>query len=160
MRETWDRFLGWEDPMKKGKATGSTILALENSMDYTAHGVVKSQTWLRDFHFTSLQFIHSAMSESLQPHELQHTRPPCPLPTPGVCPNSYPLSWWCHPTISFSAVPFSSCPQSFPASGSFPMSQFFTSGGQSIGVSALASVLNEYSRLISFRIDWFDLVEI
>ena len=127
--------------MKKGKATGSTILALENSMDYTAHGVVKSQTWLSDFHFNSLQFIQSATSESLQPHELQHTRPPCPLPTPGVCPNSYPLSWWCHPTISFSAVLFSSLPQSFPASESFQMSHLFTSGGQSLGVSASTSVL-------------------
>ena len=74
-------------------------------------------------------------------HEPQHTRPPCPSPTPGVYPNPCPLSRWCHPTISSSVVPFSSCPQSFPASGSFPMSQLFTSGGQNIGVSAWVSVL-------------------
>ena len=89
----------------------------------------------------SVQFIRSVVSDSLQPHESQHTRPPCPSPTPGVYSNSCPSSRSCHPTISSSIVPFSSCLQSFPASGSFPMSQFFTSGGQSIGVSASASVL-------------------
>ena len=88
-----------------------------------------------------VQFSHSVMSDSLWPHELQHARPPCPSPTPGIYPNSCPLSRWCHPTISSSVVPFSSCPQSFPASGSFQMSQLFASGGQSIGVSASASVL-------------------
>ena len=81
------------------------------------------------------------MSNSLRPCELQHTRLPCPSPTPGVHPNPCPLNRWCHPTISSSAVPFSFCPQSFPASGSFQMSQLFGSGGQSIGVSALTSVL-------------------
>ena len=81
------------------------------------------------------------MSNSLWPHGLQHARLPCPSPTPGDCSNSCPSSRWCHPTISSSVVPFSSCPQSFPASGSFPMSQFFASGGQSIGVSVSASVL-------------------
>ena len=81
------------------------------------------------------------MSDSLRPHESQHARPPCPSPTPGVYPNSRPSSRWCHPVISFSVVPFSSCPQSLPASGSFPMSQLFTSGGQSTGVSASTSVL-------------------
>ena len=85
---------------------------------------------------TSVQFSCSVMSDSLRPHELQHARPPCPSPTPRVHPNPCPLSWWCHPTISSSVVPFSSCSQSFPASGSFQMSQLFTSGGQSIGVSA------------------------
>ena len=90
---------------------------------------------------SSVQFSHSVVSDSLWPHELQHTRSPCPSPTPGVYPNSCPLSWWCHPTISSSVIPFSSCPQSFPASGSFQMSQLFASGGQSIGVSASASVL-------------------
>ena len=88
----------------------------------------------------SVQFSHSVVSNSLWPHEPHHTRPPCPSPTPGVHPNSCPLSQWCHPTISSSVVPFSYCPQSFPASGSFPMSQLFTSGGQSIGVSASTSV--------------------
>ena len=81
------------------------------------------------------------MSDSLWPHESQHTRPPCPSPIPRVYPNPFPLSQWCHPTISSSVVPFSSCPQSFPASGSFQMSQLFASGGQSTGVSASASVL-------------------
>ena len=87
------------------------------------------------------QFNHSVVSNSLRPHELQHARPPCPSPAPGVYPNPCPSSRWCHPAISSSIVPFSSCPQSFPASGSFPMSQLFTSGGQSIGVSASTSVL-------------------
>jgi len=89
----------------------------------------------------SVQFSHSVMSNSLPPHEPQHARPPCPSPTPRVYPNSCPLSPWCHPTISSSVVPFSSCPQSFLASGSFQMSQLLTSGGQRIGVSASASVL-------------------
>ena len=88
-----------------------------------------------------VQFSSSVVSDSLRPHGLQYTRPPCPSPTPRVYSNSCPLSWWCHPTISSSVICFSSCPQSFPSSGSFQMSQFFTSSGQSIGVSALASVL-------------------
>ena len=83
----------------------------------------------------------SVMSNSLQPHESQHTRPPCPSPTPGVHSGSRPSSQWCHPAISSSVVPFSSCPQSLPASESFPVSQLFTWGGQSTGVSALASFL-------------------
>ena len=91
--------------------------------------------------FSSVQFSHSVMSTSLRPHGLQHARPPCPSPTPGVYPNSCSLSQWCYPTISSSVVPFSSHFQSFQASGSFPMSQFFISGGQSTGVSASASVL-------------------
>ena len=90
--------------------------------------------------FSSVQFSRSIVSDSLWHHEPQHTRPPCPLPTPGVYSNSCPLSWWCHPTISFSVVPFSSCPQSFPASGFFQMSQLFASGGQNFGVSASTSV--------------------
>ena len=87
------------------------------------------------------QFSRSVVSDSLQPHGLQYARLPCPSPTPRVYSNSCPLSQWCHPIISSSFIPFSSCLQSFPASGSFPMSQFFASGGQSIGISALASVL-------------------
>ena len=89
----------------------------------------------------SVQFNLSVMSDSLQPHGLKHARPPCPSSTPGVYSDSCPLSQWCHPTISSSVILFSSCLQSFPASGSFPMSQFFTSGDQSIAVSASASVL-------------------
>ena len=83
-----------------------------------------------------LLFSCSVVSNSLWPHSLQHTRPPCPSPSPGACSNSCPLSQWCHLTISSSSAPFCSCPQSFPASGSFPMGQRFTSGGQSIGASA------------------------
>ena len=90
---------------------------------------------------SSVQFSRSVVSDSLWPHEPQHARPPCPSPTPEVYPNPCPSSWWCHPANSSSVVPFSSCLQSFPASGSFPMSQLFTSGGQSIGVSASTSVL-------------------
>ena len=89
----------------------------------------------------SVQFSRSVMSDSLRHHELQHTRPPCPSPTPGVYPNPCPLSQRCHQTISSSVVPFSSCPQSFPETGSFRTGQLFASGGQSIGVSASTSVL-------------------
>ena len=101
--------------------------------------------------FYSVQFSRSVMSNSLQPHGLQHTRPPCPSPTPRVYSNSCPFSWWCHPTISSSVILFFSCLQSFPASGSFQMSQFFPSGGQSIRVSASASVLPMNIQ------DWFPL---
>ena len=97
------------------------------------------------------------MSDSLWPHGLQHTRLPCSSLSPGVCSNSCPLSQWCHPNISSSVAPFSFCPQSFPASRSFPISQLFTSGGPSIWSFSI-SPSNEYSRLISFRIDWFDLL--
>ena len=100
---------------------------------------------------SSVQFSCSVMSEWLRPHGLQHTEPPCPSTTPRVYSNSCPLRQWCHPTILSSVIPFSSCLQSFPASGSFQMSQFFASGGQSIGVSALASVLPMNIQ------DWFPL---
>ena len=132
------------------------------------HGVTKSRTWPGDWtelnwsvsvgglekskpwegglgifqgYNIKIQFSRSVVSDSLPPHEPQHARPPCPSPTPRVHPNPCPLSWWCHLTVSSSVVPFSSCSQSFPASGSFQMSQLFTSGGQSIGVSASTSVL-------------------
>ena len=95
--------------------------------------------------------VHSVVSHSLRHRELQHARPPCPSPTPGVYPDSCPLSRCCHPTISFSVIPFSSCLQSFPASGSFQMSQFFASGGQSVGVSVSTSVLPMNIQ------DWFPL---
>ena len=103
------------------------------------------------FSYYHPQFSSSVVSDSLRSHGLQHARPPCPSPTPGACSNSCPSSRWCHPTISSSVVPFSSCPQSFPASGCFPMSQFFLSGDQSIGVSASASVLPMNIH------DWFPL---
>ena len=92
-------------------------------------------------YISSVQFSHSVVSDSLRPHESQHTRPPCPSPSPGIHSNSYAWSRWCHPAISSSVVPFSSCPQSLQASEFFPMSQLFTQGGQSTGVSALASFL-------------------
>ena len=110
--------------------------------------------------FSSVQCSRSVVSNSLQPHEPQHTRPPCPSPTPGVYPNSCPLSRWCHPTISSSVVPFSSWPQSFPASGCFQMSQLFASGGQSIGFSFNISPSNEHAGLIYFRVDWLDLLTV
>ena len=100
---------------------------------------------------SSVQFSHSVMSDSSRPHELQHARPPCPSPPPRVCPDPCTSSWWCHPIISSSVVPFSFCPQSFPASGSFQMSQLFALGGQSIGVSASVSVLPMNTQ------DWFPL---
>ena len=109
--------------------------------------------WLNIYN-DSVQFSCSVMSDSLWPHELQHTSLPCPSPTPGAHLNSCPSSQWCHSTISSSVVPFSSCLQSFLASGSFPVSQFFTSGGFSISPS------NEYSGLLSFRIDCFDLLAV
>ena len=130
------------------------------------HGVTKSQMWLSDWlrtqgswlhflltirdypqaifnsgEFSSVPFSHSVVSDSSRHRGLQHIRLPCPSPTPSAYSNSCPLSWWCHPTISSSVIPFSSCLQSFPASGCFPMCQFFPSVGQSIGVSASASVL-------------------
>ena len=95
--------------------------------------------------FRSVQFSHSVVFDSLWPHESQHTRPPCPSPTPGVHSDSCPSSQWCHPAISSSIVPFSSCPQSLPASKSSPMSQLFAWGGQSTGASALASFLPKKS---------------
>ena len=114
-----------------------------------------------NFSFSSVQFSRSVVSDSLRPHELQHARPPCPSPTPRVHPNSCPLSLWCHPAISSSVIPFSSCPQALPASGSFPLSLLFTSGGKSIGVSPSTSVLPVNTQgLISFRMDWLDLLAV
>ena len=107
---------------------------------------------IREYWFSSVQFSLSVVSDSLRSHELQHARPPCPSPTPEVYPNSCPLSWWWHRTISSSVVPFSSCPQSFPSSGYFPMSLIFASGGQTIGVSASTSVLPVNTQ------DWSPLV--
>ena len=113
------------------------------------HGVIFS------IPFSSVQFSHSVVSNSLQPHGLQHARPPCLSSTPGVYSNTCPLSPWCHPTISSSVVPFSSCLWSFPAPGSFPLSQLFTSGGQSIGFSACTSVLPmNIQNVVHWRREW------
>ena len=107
---------------------------------------------------TSVQFNRSVVSDSLWPHESQHARPPCPSPTPGVHSDSRPSSQWCHPAISSSVIPFSSCPQSTPASKSFPMSQLFAWGGQSTGVSVLASFLPKKSQGWSSEgTDWISL---
>ena len=106
--------------------------------------------------FSSVQIVHSFVSDSLRPHELQHARLPYSSLTAKACSNSCPSSQWCHPTISSSVIPFSSCLQSFPASGSFLRSQFFISGGR----STAASAFNEYSGLISFRTDWFALLAV
>ena len=112
--------------------------------------------------FSLVQFSCSVVSDSLRPHELQHARPLCLSPIPRVYSNSCPLRRWCHPTISSSVVSFSSCLQSFPASGSFPMSQLFASGGQSIGWSFSFGISpsSEYSGLISFRMDWLDFLAV
>ena len=116
----------------------------------TLHRQTKAITEWSDHLQNSVQFSRSVVSNSLRPHELQHSRPPCPSPASGACSDSCSSSQWCHQTISSSVIPFS-CLQSFPASGSFPVSQFFTSGGQSIGVSASASVLPMNIQ------DWFPL---
>ena len=111
------------------------------------------QVWLDQIkssvQFSSVQFSRSVVSDTLRPHESQHARPPCPSPSPGVHSDSHPSNPWCHPAISSSVVPFSSCPQSLPASESFPVTQLFASGGQGTGVSALASVL------VTNIQDWF-----
>ena len=130
------------NPLPTCRLPGSSIALLP----WTDH-IRSSMTWRSnvkhdEVHHVSVQFSCSVVSDSLRPHELQHARPPCPSPAPGVYPNSCPSpSWWCHPTISSSVVPFSSCLQSFPARGFFQKSQFFALGGQSIGVSTSTSVL-------------------
>ena len=110
---------------------------------------------------TLVHFSHSVVSDSLWPYGLQHARLPCPSPAPRACSNSCPLSQWCHPTISSSVIPFFSCLQPFPASGSFPVSQFFAIRWPKYwSFSFNISPSNEYSRLISFRIDWLDLLAV
>ena len=136
----------WNSP---GKNTGvgchfllQVIFPTQGSNPDLLHcRILYQQSYQGSPQFSSVQFSCSVMSNSLQPHEPQHARPSCPSPTPRVHPNPCPLSRWCHATISSSVVPFSSCPQSFPASGSFQMSQLFASGGKSIWVSASTSVL-------------------
>ena len=119
------------------------LMAIESVMPLVIHIYI--------IHYLSVQFINSVMSDYLRPHGLQHARPPFPSPAPRVYPNSCLLSQWCHPTISSSVIPFSSCLQSFPASWSFQMTQLFPSGDQSIGVSASTSVLSMNGQ------DWFPL---
>ena len=109
---------------------------------------------------SSVQFSGSVVYDSLRPHELQHTRPPCPSPTPEVHPDSHPSSQWCHPAISSSVVPFSSCPQSFPASESFPMSQLCMRWPKYWSFGFSISPFNEHPGLISFRMDWLDLLAV
>ena len=139
------------DDMKNQVKTMSNenIIYLSELRSYLGWRVIGGKLYLSLF--SSVQFSCSVMSDSLRPHESQHTRPPCLSPTPGVHSNSCPWSRWCHPAISSSVVPFSSCPQSLPASGSFPMSQLFAWGGQGIGASASASVLPMNIQ------DWFPL---
>ena len=131
------------------------MITTRNLVNFCHHTVIHffPYKWelVRYMLFSSFQSSHSVVSDSLRPHESQHARPPCPSPTPGVHSDSGPLSQWCHPAISSSVVPFSSSPQSLPASESFPMSQLFAWSGQSIGVSALASVLPMNTQ------DWFPL---
>ena len=123
------------------------------------HVFLGSSDLVRIYQISSDQISHSVMSDSLRPHESQHARPPCPSPTPGVHCDSHPLSQWCHPAISSSVVPFSSCLQSLPASESFPMSQLFAWGGQSTGLAASASFLPKKSQgwSASERTVWISL---
>ena len=118
-------------PHSESQRMDASFIFYQKSADHT----------MRNTHVVSVQFSHSVMSDPLQPHQPQHARPPCPSPTPQVHPNSCPLNWSCHPTISSSVICFSSCLQPLPGSGSFQMSQLFASGGQRIGVSASTSVL-------------------
>ena len=135
-------------------------------MQIDSHQWNKSWIWDSSVHRDRMmpsvsQVSRSVMSNSLRPHESQQARPPCPSPTPRVHSDSRPLSQWCYPAISSSVVPFSSCPQSLPASASFPMSQLFAWGGQSIGsLSFSISPSNEHPGLISFRMDWLDLLAV
>ena len=123
------------------------------------YAVLYVHTYIYACCICSVQFSHSALSDSIRLHEPQHARPPCPSPPPGVHTNTCPLSQWCHPTISYSVVPFSSCPQSFPASGSFQMSQLLRIRWPKYwSFSFNISPSNEYPGLISFRMDWLDLL--
>ena len=140
--------MGWEDPWRRESLPIPVFWAGEFH-DCIVHGVAKCQTRLSDLNYqlpSSVQFSHSVVSDSFWPHESQHARPPCPSPTPGSHSDTCPSSQWCHPAISSSVIPFSSCPQSLPASEAFPMSQLFTWGGQSTGVSAIASFLPKKSQ--------------
>ena len=128
------------------------LIPLKFWYDWDREETLSLKSFIKHSNRTTDQFRHSGVSDSLWPHESQHARPPCPSPTPGGHSNSRPLSWWCHPAISSSVVPFSSCPQSLPASESFPMNQLFAWGGQNTGVSALASFLPKNAQ------DWSPVV--
>ena len=162
----WIRGAHWTSVWKVNVA--QSCLTLCHPMDYKVHGILQARIleWVATASLpaeslgkTSVWrvpanlelFCCSVVSDSLRPHELQHARLPCPSPSPGVCSESCPLSWWCYPIISSSVTRFSSCPQSFPPSGSFQMCRLFASGGQSIGASASASVLPMNI------LDWFPL---
>ena len=157
-----ERVLGWSVPTLKAVSRyGLGSISLSHSLFTTAlvfiwTSEISSLLRVLELHNSCLkvQFSHSVVSDFSQPHGPQHARPLCPSPTLGIYSNSSLLSQWCHPTTPSSVVPFSSCPQSFPASGSFPMSQLFTSGGQSISFSFNISPSNEHPGLISFRVDY------
>ena len=147
-------YLSWSDRTRCYDISLFWMLSFKSALS------VSCFTFKRLFSSTLLsviQFSSLVMSDSLWPHEPQHARPPCPSPTPGVYPNSCPLRQWCHPTIASCVIPFSSCPQSFPALGSSQMSQLFTSGGQSIGVSASTSVLPMNTQDLS-PLEWTGLI--
>ena len=136
---------GWKE------STSTPISKKDNAKECSNYQTIALIYFTQVSQFSSVQFSRSVVSDTLQPHESQHERPHCQSPTPGIYPNPCPPSRWCHPGISSSGVPFSNCPCSLPASGSFPMSQQFTWGGQSIGVSALASLLSINTQ------EWFPL---
>ena len=139
------------------RSRGKMKLKMRETEEFRVRGKNDKKTWIREEEKDWHQF--SSIQPHSQVHGLQHARLPCLSPTPGACSNSCPLSQWCHPIISSCIIPFSSRLQSFPASRSFPVSQFFASGGQTIEASA-SVFLNEYSGLISFQIDWFDFLAV
>ena len=135
IQATQNLFLSSDELMAQDGCWISSVLAIFQALG------MREKEGSKWHQFSSVQFSHSVMSDSLWPHELQHARPPCPSPTPGVHPDSHPSSQWCHTAISSYVIPFSSCPQSLPSSESFPMSQLFAWGGQCTRISALASFL-------------------
>ena len=139
--ERYTMYLDWKNQYYENDCTTQKRQIQCNPYQITDGIFHRTKTKNFTIHTSSVQFSHSVVSDSLQPHELHHSRPPCPSLTPGVHSDSRPLHQWCHPAISSSVVPFSSCPQSLPASESFPMSQLFAWGGQSTEASALASFL-------------------
>ena len=145
LRTPWTLYKGNITILFKSNLSQLTSLKQVNNVTLSNVSVTLESQTIRELKVTKMfnwfSSVAESVSDSLWPHGLQHARLPCPSPNPGVYSNSCPLSWWYHPAFSSSVIPFSSCLQSFPASGSFQMSQFFTSGGQNSGVSASASVL-------------------